>query len=165
MMKRLSIVAILLLAGCTREQQPLATFIPRPAPDDPTPAGIAYLCDGRKEVSVVYAKNRASVTLDGRTWRMEYQPTDGGFRYVDTANEWVGRDDLASLRESGTAKPIAFNCRPRGIRALSTRGTGGLARLFGGRAPLGGDIVCRYNVAPGCGALPANQAFNHSLIA
>ena len=55
----------------------LTTFIPRPAPDDPTPAGIAYLCDGRKEVSVVYAKNRASVTLDGRTWRMEYQPTDG----------------------------------------------------------------------------------------
>ena len=39
---------------------------------------------------MVYAKNRASVTLDGRTWRMEYQPTDGGFRYVDTANEWVG---------------------------------------------------------------------------
>ena len=112
MMKRLSIVAILLLAGCTREQQALTTSIPRPAPDDPTPAGIAYLCDGRKEVSVVYAKNRASVTLDGRTWRMEYQSTDGGFRYVDTANEWVGRDDLASLRESGTAKPIAFNCRP-----------------------------------------------------
>ena len=94
-MKRLSILAILLLAACTREQQPLTTFIPRPAPDDPTPAGIAYLCDGRKEVSVVYAKNRASVTLDGRTWRMEYQPTDGGFRYVDTANEWAGRDDLA----------------------------------------------------------------------
>ena len=50
--------------------------IPRPAPDDPTPPGIAYLCDGRKEVAVVYAKNRASVTLDGKTWRIEYQPTD-----------------------------------------------------------------------------------------
>jgi len=112
MMKRLSIVAILLLAGCTKEQQPVTTLIPRPAPDDPTPSGIAYLCDGRKEVSVVYAKNRASVTLDGRTWRMEYQPTDGGFRYIDTANEWVGRDDLASLRENGSARPIAFNCRP-----------------------------------------------------
>ena len=43
--------------------------------------GIAYLCDGRKEVAVVYAKNRASVTLDGKTWRLEYQPTDQGFRY------------------------------------------------------------------------------------
>ena len=113
-MKRLSIVAILLLAAaaCSKDQQPLTTFIPRPAPDDPTPAGIAYLCDGRKEVSVVYAKNRASVTLDGRTWRLEYQPGDGGFRYVDTANEWVGRDDLASLRQLGTQHPIAFNCRP-----------------------------------------------------
>ena len=28
MMKRLSIVAILLLAGCTKEQQPLTTSIP-----------------------------------------------------------------------------------------------------------------------------------------
>ena len=112
-MKRLSIVAMLLLAAsCTRDQQPQTTFIPRPAPDDPTPSGIAYLCDGRKEVSVVYAKNRASVTLDGRTWRLEYQPGDGGFRYADTANEWIGRDDLASLRELGSQRPIAFNCRP-----------------------------------------------------
>ena len=112
-MRRLSIAAMMLLAGCTQQQAPpTTTLIPRPAPDDPTPAGIAYLCDGRKEVSVVYAKNRASVTMDGRTWRMEYQPTDGGFRYVDTANEWIGRDDLASLRETGSAKPIAFNCRP-----------------------------------------------------
>jgi Membrane-bound lysozyme-inhibitor of c-type lysozyme len=112
-MKRLSIAAIMLLAGCAQQQQPLTTtLISRPAPDDPTPTGIAYLCDGRKEVSVVYAKNRASVTMEGRTWRMEYQPTAGGFRYVDTANEWIGRDDLASLRETGSAKPIAFNCRP-----------------------------------------------------
>jgi membrane-bound inhibitor of C-type lysozyme len=113
MTKRLSIAALLLLAcGCTKEQVPVTTSIARPAPDDPTPSGIAYLCDGRKEVSVVYAKNRASVTMDGRTWRMEYQPTAGGFRYVSSANEWVGRDDLASLHESGNAKPIAFNCRP-----------------------------------------------------
>ena len=49
---------------------------------------------------------------DGRTWRLEYQPGDGGFRYADTANEWVGRDDLASLRELGSQRPIAFNCRP-----------------------------------------------------
>ena len=74
-MKRLSIAAMTLLAGCVQQQQPVTNLIPRPAPDDPTPSGIAYLCDGRKEVSVVYAKNRASVTLDGKTWRMEYQPT------------------------------------------------------------------------------------------
>jgi hypothetical protein len=112
-MKRLSIAAIMLLAGCApKQQQPVTTFIPRPAPEDPTPAGIAYLCDGRKEVTVVYARNRASVTFGDKTWRMEYQPTDAGFRYVDTVNEWIGRDDLASLREYGTAKPIAFNCRP-----------------------------------------------------
>jgi hypothetical protein len=111
-MKRLSIAAIMLLAGCTPEQQPMTSIIPRPAPDDPTPAGIAYLCDGRKEVKVVYAKNRASVTYGDKTWRMEYQASDGGFRYVDTANEWAGRDDLATLRETGSAKPIAFNCRP-----------------------------------------------------
>ncbi len=111
-MKRLSIVAMLLVAACAGSQQPATTLIARPAPDDPTPSGIAYLCDGRKEVSVVYAKNRASVTLDGRTWRLEYQVTDGGFRYADTANEWSGRDDLASLRALGSQHPIAFNCRP-----------------------------------------------------
>ena len=113
-MKRLSIVVAMLLlaAACSKEQQPITSSIPRPAPDDPTPTGISYLCDGRKEVSVVYAKNRASVTLDGRTWRMEYQPGGGGFRYADTANEWVGRDDLAALRELGSQHAIAFNCRP-----------------------------------------------------
>jgi membrane-bound inhibitor of C-type lysozyme len=112
-MKRLSIAAIMLLSGCAQTQQPLnTTLIPRPAPDDPTPAGIAYLCEGRKEVSVVYAKNRASVTLDGKTWRMEYQATGDGFRYADAANEWIGRDELAALRENGTSKPLAFNCRP-----------------------------------------------------
>ena len=114
-MGRLSIAAIALLAplaACTPQVATTWTPIARPSPDDPAPQGIAYVCEGRKEVSVVYAKNRASVTLDGKTWRMEYQPTDGGFRYVDAANEWVGRDDLASLREAGTARPIAFNCRP-----------------------------------------------------
>ena len=111
-MKRLSIAAIMLLVGCTPQQPPVINLIPRPPPDDPTPSGIAYLCDGRKEVTVVYAKNRASVTFGEKTWRMEYQPTDAGFRYVDTANEWTGRDDLASLRENATARPIAFNCRP-----------------------------------------------------
>jgi membrane-bound inhibitor of C-type lysozyme len=112
-MKRLSIAAMTLMVGCAPQQQPVTQVIPRPAPEDPTPAGIAYLCDGRKEVSVVYAKNRASVTLDGKTWRMEYQPTGTGFRYMDTANEWTGTDALATLREYGaTGRPLAFNCRP-----------------------------------------------------
>ena len=111
-MKRLSIAAIMLLAGCTPQQQPVTTFIPRPAVDDPTPSGIAYLCDGRKEVTVVYAKNRASVTFGDKTWRMEYQAGDGGFRYVGSANEWSGRDDLATLKDFATSRPIAFNCRP-----------------------------------------------------
>jgi hypothetical protein len=111
-MKRLSIAAIALLAGCGPQQPPVTHLIPRPAPDDPTPSGIAYVCEGLKEVTVVYAKNRASVTLGDKTWRMEYQPTGDGFRYVDTANEWIGRDDLAALRENGTARPLAFNCRP-----------------------------------------------------
>ena len=112
-MKRLSIAAMTLMVGCAPQQQPVTQVIPRPAPEDPTPAGIAYLCDGRKEVSVVYAKNRASVTLDGKTWRMEYQPTGTGFRYMDTANEWTGSDDLASLGEwGGSGRPLAFNCRP-----------------------------------------------------
>jgi membrane-bound inhibitor of C-type lysozyme len=111
-MKRLSIAAIVLLSACTPEQPLQTNLIPRPAPDDPTPMGIAYICDGRKEVAVVYAKNRASVTLDNKTWRLEYQATDQGFRYADSANEWAGRDDLASLREIGGARPLAFNCRP-----------------------------------------------------
>ena len=111
-MKRLSIVAFGLLAGCAQQQQPLTQIIPRPAPENPTPTGIAYLCDGRKEVSVIYAKNRASVTFGDKTWRMEYTPTGDGFRYADTANEWAGRDDLATLREVGTHRPLAFNCRP-----------------------------------------------------
>ena len=111
-MKRLSIAALILVAGCA-QQQPVTNVIPRPAADNPTPTGIAYLCDGRKEVSVVYAKNRASVTLEGKTWRMEYQPTDTGFRYMDRANEWTGSDDLATLREYGSGgRPLAFNCRP-----------------------------------------------------
>lgn len=121
-MKRLSIsiVALSLLGGCAQpqQQQPAANLIPRPAPDDPTPSGIAYLCEGSKEVTVVYAKNRASVTLGDKTWRMVYQPTGEGFRYTDTANEWAGRDDLAALREFGSNRPLAFNCRP--TRRLSS---------------------------------------------
>ena len=36
-----------------------------------------------------------------------------GFRYADTATNGWARDDLASLREfGGTARPLAFNCRP-----------------------------------------------------
>jgi membrane-bound inhibitor of C-type lysozyme len=111
-MKRLSIAAIVLLSACTPEQALQTNMIPRPAPDDPTPMGIAYICDGRKEVAVVYAKNRASVTLDNKTWRLEYQATDQGFRYADSANEWTGRDDLATLREISGTRPLAFNCRP-----------------------------------------------------
>lgn len=112
-MKRLSIVVLSLLsaAACKPQEQVVSLSIPRPAPDDPKPAGIAYLCDGRKEVSVVYAKNRATVTLDSKTWRMEYQPTGQGFRYVDAGNEWVGRADLATLRVNG-GNALAFNCRP-----------------------------------------------------
>ncbi len=111
------VASLALLGGaCVQQAQNFAAApIPRPAPDDPRPQGIAYLCDGRKEVSVVYARNRASVTFAERTWRMEYQPTDQGFRYTDAANEWAGRDDLASLRNGG--QPLAFNCRP--IRRLS----------------------------------------------
>jgi hypothetical protein len=127
-MRRLSIAAraiaavalpmalIAALTGCVPQGGASAAWtpIPRPAPDDPTPAGISYICDGRKEVSVVYAKNRASVTLDKRTWRMEYQATEQGFRYADTTLEWSGRDDLAALREGGGAAkpPLAYNCRP-----------------------------------------------------
>ena len=85
----------------------MTNLIPRPAPDDPTPSGIAYLCDGRKEVSVVYAKNRASVTLDGKTWRMEYQPTGTGFRYMDTANEWTGSDDSRHPARIWRQRPAA----------------------------------------------------------
>ncbi|MFZ5784211.1 MAG: MliC family protein [Pseudomonadota bacterium] len=111
-MKRLSIVAILLLAACSKEEVPVTSVIPRPAPDNPSPTGIAYVCEGRKEVTVVYAKNRASVTFGDKTWRMEYQPSANGFRYVDAGNEWAGRDDLASLRDNANARPLAFNCRP-----------------------------------------------------
>jgi hypothetical protein len=115
-MRRLSITVLALAAptaACV-QQGPVQSFAPitRPAPDDPTPAGIAYLCEGRKEVAVVYAKNRASVTFADKTWRTEYQPTGQGFRYVDTTVEWAGRDDLAVLREMSTARPLAFNCRP-----------------------------------------------------
>jgi hypothetical protein len=118
---RLSIAAIGLgllgvcpLVACTHGR-PVATWTPiaRPSPDDLVPMGIAYICEGRKEVGVVYAKNRATVTFGNKTWRAEYRPTGGGdFRYADTSVEWAGRDDLASLREVGTARPIAFNCRP-----------------------------------------------------
>ena len=110
----IALLAIAPLAACVQDHS-LATWkpIPRPAPDDPVPAGIAYLCEGNKEVSVVYAKNRASVTFAGKTWRMEYQPAGDGFVYSDAANQWTGRDDLAALRPTGgTNRPMAFNCRP-----------------------------------------------------
>jgi hypothetical protein len=114
--RRLSIAAIGLtvLGACTHGGQTAGwTPIPRPSPDDLVPMGIAYICDGRKEVAVVYAKNRASVTFGNKTWRTEYRPTGGAdFRYADTSVEWAGRDDLAALREAGTTRPIAFNCRP-----------------------------------------------------
>jgi hypothetical protein len=112
-MRRLSIAAIgLATLGCTHQAAVSWTPIPRPSPDDLVPQGIAYICEGRKEVAVVYAKNRASVTFGDKTWRTEYQPTGDGFRYVDASVEWSGRDDLAALREAGTARPLAFNCRP-----------------------------------------------------
>ncbi len=110
-MKRLSIVALALMSGCGPQGPAVTTTIPRPAPDEATPTGIAYLCDGSKEVSVVYAKNRASVTLGDRTWRLEYQGNAPGFRYASTTTEWTGRDDLATLREAA-GNPLAFNCRP-----------------------------------------------------
>ena len=115
-MRRMSIAALVLVAslGACKQQGPATSWTPiaRPAPDDATPQGIAYLCEGRKEVAVVYAKNRASVTLDNKTWRTEYQASGDGFRYVDANVEWSGRDDLAVLRQNGNAKPLAFNCRP-----------------------------------------------------
>ena len=115
-MRRLSIAALALIAPLAAGNQrgPAANWTPiaRPAPDNPTPQGIAYVCEGRKEVAVVYAKNRASVTFGDKTWRTEYQPTGDGFRYADSAVEWTGRDDLVILRELGSQRPLAFNCRP-----------------------------------------------------
>ena len=118
-MRRLSIAAIGPLAlgialGACAQRGPAMNWtpIPRPSPDDLVPQGIAYLCEGRKEVAVVYAKNRASVTFGEKTWRAEYQPTGDGFRYADATVEWTGRDELAVLRERGNQRPIAFNCRP-----------------------------------------------------
>jgi membrane-bound inhibitor of C-type lysozyme len=87
--------------------------IPRPSPEDNVPQGIAYACEGNKEVAVVYAKNRATVTFGAKTWRTEYQAASDGFRYSDSTVQWVGRDDLATLRENGgTNRPLAYNCRP-----------------------------------------------------
>ena len=108
-------MAVATVLGACVQQAPVAqwTPIPRPAPSDATPQGIAYICEGNKEVTVVYAKNRASVTLANKTWRMEYQGAGDEFRYADTSAAWSGRDDLATLRENATAqRPIAHNCRP-----------------------------------------------------
>lgn len=111
-MKRLSIVALALLSGCGPQQQAVTTTIPRPAPDEATPTGIAYLCDGRKEVTVVYAKNRASVTMADKTWRLEHQGSGQGFRYADSSTEWSGRDDAGALKALSGGTPLASNCRP-----------------------------------------------------
>ena len=114
-MRRLSIAAVALVAPLSAcvQHGPTTAFasIPLPAPDNPTPTGISYICEGRKEVSVVYAKNRASVTFADKTWRTEYHATGDGFRYSDTTVEWTGRDDLVALRENG-GRPLAYNCRP-----------------------------------------------------
>ncbi len=117
-MRPLSTAAILLLAplaACTQQRAAVTAPAPiaRPAPDDKVPHGIAYACENSKEVLVVYARNRATVTFENRTWRTEYQPTGDGFRYADASVQWVGRDDLASLREHyGSGRPLALYCRP-----------------------------------------------------
>lgn len=111
-MKRLSIVALILMSGCTPKEQPLTTSIPRPAPEEATPTGIAYLCEGRKEVAVVYAKNRASVTMGDRTWRMEYQGSGQGFRYADSSTEWSGPANTGTLKTLSGGAPLASNCQP-----------------------------------------------------
>jgi hypothetical protein len=111
-MKRLSIVALALLGGCTPKEQPVVTTIPRPSPEEATPTGIAYLCEGRKEVAVVYAKNRASVTMGDRTWRMEYQGTGQGFRYADSSTEWSGPANTGTLKALSGGTPLASNCQP-----------------------------------------------------
>jgi len=122
-MRRLSIAAIgplalvVALGACSQREAISWTPIPRPAPDDPTPLGISYVCEGRKEVAVVYAKNRASVTFGDKTWRAEYHPAGDGFRYADSAVEWSGRDELAVLREAASTRPLAYNCRP--VRRLT----------------------------------------------
>jgi len=105
---------VVALGACVQREAGVGwTPIARPSPDDLVPQGIAYICEGRKEVAVVYAKNRASVTFGEKTWRTEYQGLDtSGFRYADAAIEWTGRDELATLRERGNQKPLAFNCRP-----------------------------------------------------
>ena len=113
-MKRLSIAAMILLTACSSELPPSVSVASRPAPDDPSPSGINYICEGRKQVTVIYARNRASVTHGSKTWRMEYQAAPTGFRYFEPSHEWLGRDELASLRETNTLTPIAFNCRPAG---------------------------------------------------
>ena len=114
--RRLSIAVLgLLTSACMHDQAPqtaAAALIERPSPDDATPSGITYLCEGRKQVSVVYARNRASVTFDGKTWRLEYQQTASGFRYLDALHEWSGTDALAALRHNGQPTPLALNCRP-----------------------------------------------------
>lgn len=114
--RRLSIIVLCLSAtACLDRERPQAAATPvieRPAPEDATPSGITYLCEGRKQVSVVYARNRASVTHDGKTWRLEYQQTPAGFRYFDALYEWAGTDALAALRQTGRTTPLAFNCRP-----------------------------------------------------
>lgn len=111
-MKRLSIVALALLSGCGPQRQVVTSNISHPAPDEATPTGIAYLCEGRKEVLVVYAKNRASVTLGDRTWRMEYQDSGQGFRYADASTEWSGPANVGTLKALSGGAPLATNCQP-----------------------------------------------------
>ena len=110
----LSIAAIgCLLAGCTCKSTPVTNLISRPSPDDPTPSGIAYICEGRKEVAVVYAKNRASVTFGDKTWRTEYQPTGDGLplhRYHQRMDGPRRLSPPCAKRRHG--RPLAFNCRP-----------------------------------------------------
>ena len=101
------------LGACNSSGPRRWTSIPRPAPDDPTPAGIAYLCEGRKEVAVVYAKNRASVTLGRQDLAHGVSADRRRLPLRRPPIEWSGRDDLAVLaRMSGNGRPLAFNCRP-----------------------------------------------------
>jgi membrane-bound inhibitor of C-type lysozyme len=112
-MKRLSIVALLILMnGCGPKEQVVTNSISPPSPDEATPTGIAYLCEGRKEVAVVYAKNRASVTIGDRTWRLEYQGGGQGFRYADSSTEWSGPGNAGTLKALSGGAPLASNCQP-----------------------------------------------------
>ncbi|MBM3645143.1 MAG: lysozyme inhibitor [Alphaproteobacteria bacterium] len=104
-----SLILLSVLLACNDEAPPSGQGA---AERDVPPRTVAYACEADKKVEVTYARAGVTVRFEGRSYRMEGQPVDQGFRFGDKYVEWLGREDLALLSEIREGRVLALNCKP-----------------------------------------------------